>query len=154
MTSVANVDSKVWQGVLGGVVGGVAVGAAAATWLSRRPYQVPKVWTNVSSGGKWAGINRPTAGAQNDIALKVGEHPLQLYSLGTPNGVKVTILLEELYALKSVEYDAWFVNIGKGDQFSKGFVAANPNSKYAFSSKFFPPRFLPTPTPSIQTIPI
>jgi GST-like protein len=95
-------------------------------------YQPPKVWTwDQSSGGRFAAINRPIAGATHERELPVGRHPLQLYSLGTPNGVKVTILLEELLALghQGAEYDAWLVNILEGDQFGSGFVAANPNSK-------------------------
>jgi GST-like protein len=95
-------------------------------------YEPPKVWTwNTESGGKFANINRPFAGATHEKALPVGKHALQLYSLATPNGVKVTILLEELLALEKTEaeYDAWLINIGEGDQFGSGFVAANPNSK-------------------------
>jgi GST-like protein len=95
-------------------------------------YVPPKVWTwNKGSGGRFANINRPIAGPTHDKELPVGRHPLQLYSLGTPNGVKVTILLEELLALgqSGAEYDAWLINIGEGDQFGSGFVAANPNSK-------------------------
>jgi GST-like protein len=95
-------------------------------------YTPPKVWAwNKPNGGRFANINRPTAGAQHDKELPVGKHPLQLYSLGTPNGVKVTIMLEELLARghKGAEYDAWLVKIGEGDQFGSGFVAANPNSK-------------------------
>jgi GST-like protein len=95
-------------------------------------YTPPKVWTwDTESGGKFASINRPTAGATHDKELPVGEHPLQLYSLATPNGVKVTVLLEELLALghTGAEYDAWLINIGDGAQFGSGFVAANPNSK-------------------------
>ncbi|HEU0154512.1 MAG TPA: glutathione-dependent disulfide-bond oxidoreductase [Stellaceae bacterium] len=95
-------------------------------------YTPPKVWVwNKPSGGRFANINRPTAGAQHDKELPIGRHPLQLYSLGTPNGVKVTIMLEELLARghKGAEYDAWLVKIGEGDQFGSGFVAANPNSK-------------------------
>jgi len=95
-------------------------------------YMPPKVWAwNKPSGGHFANINRPTAGAQHDKELPVGKHPLQLYSLGTPNGVKVTILLEELLARghKGAEYDAWLIKIGDGDQFGSGFVAINPNSK-------------------------
>jgi GST-like protein len=95
-------------------------------------YTPPKVWTwNKESGGRFAAINRPIAGATHDKPLQVGKHPLQLYSLGTPNGVKVTVLLEELLALghTGAEYDAWLINIGAGDQFGSGFVAANPNSK-------------------------
>ncbi|MBN8281083.1 MAG: glutathione-dependent disulfide-bond oxidoreductase [Gammaproteobacteria bacterium] len=92
----------------------------------------PKVWTwSAPSGGKFANINRPVAGSTHDKPLPVGRHPLQLYSLGTPNGIKVTVLLEELLAAghSGAEYDAWFVNIGTGDQFGSGFVAVNPNSK-------------------------
>jgi len=95
-------------------------------------YTPPAVWTwNKPSGGKFASINRPIAGATHDRDLPVGDHPLQLYSLGTPNGVKVTILLEELLALghAGAEYDAWRIDIGEGDQFGSGFVALNPNSK-------------------------
>ena len=95
-------------------------------------YTPPPVWTwNKESGGRFANINRPIAGATHDRDLPVGRHPLQLYSLGTPNGVKVTVLLEELLALghRGAEYDAWLVRINEGDQFGSGFVAANPNSK-------------------------
>lgn len=95
-------------------------------------YTPPKVWQwNTESGGRFAKINRPTAGAQQDKELPVGKHPLQLYSLGTPNGVKVTVLLEELLELNKTdaEYDAWLVNISEGEQFGSGFVDANPNSK-------------------------
>jgi len=95
-------------------------------------YEPPKVWTwNTESGGKFANINRPVAGATHEKELPVGTHALQLYSLATPNGVKVTILLEELLALgkTAADYDAWLINIGEGDQFGSGFVAANPNSK-------------------------
>ncbi|KMO19911.1 glutathione-dependent disulfide-bond oxidoreductase [Methylobacterium platani] len=95
-------------------------------------YVPPKVWTwDKASGGRFASINRPVAGATHDKPLPVGRHPLQLYSLGTPNGQKVTILLEELLALghAGAEYDAWLIRIGDGDQFGSGFVAANPNSK-------------------------
>ncbi len=95
-------------------------------------YTPPKVWTwNKSFGGRFANINRPIAGATHEKELPVGKHPLQLYSLGTPNGVKVTIMLEELLALghTGAEYDAWFIDIGQGDQFGSGFVAINPNSK-------------------------
>jgi len=95
-------------------------------------YVTPKVWTwNKSNGGQFANINRPIAGPTHDKDLPVGRHPLQLYSLGTPNGVKVTIMLEELLALghSGAEYDAWLINIGNGDQFGSGFVAVNPNSK-------------------------
>jgi GST-like protein len=95
-------------------------------------YVPPKVWTwNKASGGQFASINRPVAGARQEKDLPVGRHPLQLYSLGTPNGVKVTIMLEELLALgrSGAEYDAWLINIMNGDQFGSGFVAVNPNSK-------------------------
>ena len=95
-------------------------------------YVPPKVWTwNKESGGRFAAINRPIAGATHDKDLPVGKHPLQLYSLGTPNGVKVTVMLEELLAAghAGAEYDAWLINIGAGDQFGSGYVAVNPNSK-------------------------
>ena len=95
-------------------------------------YEPPKVWTwEAPSGGKFANINRPIAGSTHDKDLPVGKHPLQLYSLATPNGVKVTIMLEELVALgiEAAEYDAWLIDINEGDQFSSGFVAVNPNSK-------------------------
>jgi GST-like protein len=95
-------------------------------------YVPPKVWTwNKPSGGTFANINRPIAGSTHDKDLPVGRHPLQLYSMGTPNGVKVTVMLEELLALgfKGAEYDAWLIRISEGDQFSSGFVAVNPNSK-------------------------
>ena len=95
-------------------------------------YIPPKIWKwDSESGGKFASINRPIAGATHEKELPVGEHPLQLYSLATPNGVKVTVLLEELLALgkSGAEYDAYLINIGDGDQFGSGFVAANPNSK-------------------------
>jgi GST-like protein len=99
---------------------------------SSSEYTPPKVWTwSKPSGGQFANINRPIAGPTHDKALPVGRHPLQLYSLATPNGVKVTIMLEELLALgkKGAEYDAWLIKIGEGQQFGSGFVAANPNSK-------------------------
>jgi GST-like protein len=95
-------------------------------------YTPPKVWSwTKPNGGRFENINRPTAGATHEKELPVGRHPLQLYSLGTPNGVKVTIMLEELLALghKGAEYDAWLIRIGDGDQFGSGFVAVNPNSK-------------------------
>ena len=95
-------------------------------------YTPAKVWTwNKPSGGRFASINRPTAGKTHDKELPVGKHPLQLYSLGTPNGVKVTIMLEELLAAghKGAEYDAWLIRINDGDQFGSGFVSINPNSK-------------------------
>jgi len=95
-------------------------------------YTPPKVWTwEQENGGDWASINRPIAGATHDKDLPVGKHPLQLHSLATPNGQKVTIMLEELLALghTGAEYDAWLIKIGEGDQFSSGFVDVNPNSK-------------------------
>ena len=95
-------------------------------------YTPPKIWVwDQESGGKFASINRPVAGATHDKDLPVGRHPLQLYSLATPNGVKVTVMLEELLALghAGAEYDAWLVRIHDGDQFGSGFVGANPNSK-------------------------
>ena len=95
-------------------------------------YTPPKVWTwDKESGGRFANINRPIAGPTHEKELPVGKHPLQLYSLGTPNGVKVTVLLEELLALghSGAEYDAWLINIGDGSQFGSGFVSVNPNSK-------------------------
>lgn len=95
-------------------------------------YTLPRVWTqDQESGGQFASINRPVAGATHERDLPVGEHALQLYSLATPNGVKVTVLFEELLALghADAEYDAWPIRIGDGDQFSSGFVAVNPNSK-------------------------
>ena len=95
-------------------------------------YIVPKVWSwDRPSGGQFANINRPIAGSTHDKALPVGTHPLQLYSLGTPNGVKVSIMLEELLAAghEGAEYDAWLIDISEGDQFGSGFVEINPNSK-------------------------
>jgi len=95
-------------------------------------YTPPAVWTwNKGNGGRFANINRPVAGPTHDKDLPIGRHPLQLYSLGTPNGVKVTVMLEELLALghAGAEYDAWLVKINEGDQFGSGFVNANPNSK-------------------------
>ena len=94
-------------------------------------YTPPEVWTwESASGGKFASINRPVAGATHDKALPVGDHPFQLYSLATPNGVKVTVMFEELLAAgHDAEYDAWKIDIGEGDQFGSGFVAINPNSK-------------------------
>ena len=101
--------------------------------MSNTPaYTPPKIWTwNKANGGQFANINRPIAGPTHDKELPVGRHPLQLYSLGTPNGVKVTVLLEELLELghRGAEYDAWLIKIQEGDQFSSGFVAVNPNSK-------------------------
>ena len=95
-------------------------------------YTPPRIWTwDKESGGRFASINRPIAGPTHDKALPVGKHPLQLYSLATPNGVKVTVMLEELLAAghSGAEYDAWLIKIMEGDQFSSGFVDANPNSK-------------------------
>jgi len=95
-------------------------------------YTPPKIWVNEANGAnKWANINSPESGARTEQQLPVGQHPLQLYSLGTPNGQKVTILLEELLALgiNEAEYDAFIIKIGEGDQFTSGFVAVNPNSK-------------------------
>lgn len=100
--------------------------------MSNAPYVPPKVWQHEApSGGQFASINRPVAGATHDKTLPKGKHPLQLYSLATPNGVKVTIMLEELLALghSEAEYDAWLIRINEGDQFSSGFVDVNPNSK-------------------------
>jgi GSH-dependent disulfide-bond oxidoreductase len=95
-------------------------------------YTPPKVWAwNKPNGGRFASINRPIAGPTHEKELPIGRHPLQLYSLGTPNGVKITIMLEELLSLgrSGAEYDAWLIRIGNGDQFGSGFVAVNPNSK-------------------------
>ena len=95
-------------------------------------YTPPKIWSaNKDNGGRFASINRPTAGPTHEKPLSVGRHPLQLYSLGTPNGVKVTVMLEELLAAghAGAEYDAWLVRIHEGEQFGSGFVSANPNSK-------------------------
>ena len=95
-------------------------------------YTPPQVWTwNKPSGGRFANINRPISGSTHEKELPIGRHPLQLYSLGTPNGVKVTVMLEELLALghTGAEYDAWLIRINDGDQFGSGFVAINPNSK-------------------------
>ncbi|WP_286272965.1 glutathione-dependent disulfide-bond oxidoreductase [Thalassotalea hakodatensis] len=94
-------------------------------------YQPPKVWSqDAESGGKWASINRPVSGATYEKTLPVGEHALQLYSMATPNGQKVTIMLEELLAQgKGADYDAHYIDIGEGEQFSSGFVDINPNSK-------------------------
>ena len=95
-------------------------------------YTPPAVWAwDKANGGQFANINRPIAGATHDKVLQIGKHPIQLYSLATPNGVKVTVMLEELLALghSGAEYDAWLINIRDGDQFGSGFVGANPNSK-------------------------
>ena len=100
--------------------------------MTDQTYEPPRIWQwEKGNGGKFANINRPTAGAQHDTALPRGEHALQLYSLATPNGQKVTILLEELLArgIGSADYDAWVIDIGEGEQFGSGFVEANPNSK-------------------------
>lgn len=100
--------------------------------MNDTPYTPPKVWTwEQPSGGQFASINRPVSGATHDKDLPVGEHPFQLYSLATPNGVKVTVMLEELLELgfTDAEYDAWLIKIQDGDQFGSGFVGANPNSK-------------------------
>lgn len=102
------------------------------TESSENEYQPPAVWTwDRENGGRFANINRPVAGATHEKELPVGDHPMQLYSLATPNGVKVSVMLEELLALghSGAEYDAWLIRIGDGDQFGSGFVAANPNSK-------------------------
>ena len=95
-------------------------------------YEPPKVWTwDAENGGEWAKINRPVSGPTHEATLPRGKHPLQLYSMGTPNGQKVTILLEELLArgVRGAEYDAHLIRISQGDQFSTGFVEVNPNSK-------------------------
>ena len=100
--------------------------------MADKTYTPPKVWTwDKASGGRFANINRPIAGPTHDKELPVGKHPLQLYSLGTPNGVKVTVMLEELLAAghSDAEYNAWLINIGEGDQFGSGYVDLNPNSK-------------------------
>jgi GST-like protein len=99
--------------------------------MSDTAYVPPKVWTwDAPNGGEFANINRPIAGATHEKELPVGKHPFQLHSLGTPNGQKATIMFEELLAAgHDAEYDAWMIEIGKGDQFSSGFVAINPNSK-------------------------
>ncbi len=100
--------------------------------MTNPTYTPPKVWTwDAENGGQFASINRPVAGSTHEAALPVGRHPLQLYSLATPNGVKVTVMLEELLAAghTGAEYDAWRIDINKGDQFSSGFVGVNPNSK-------------------------
>ena len=99
---------------------------------STTAYTPPKVWKwNKENGGRFASINRPIAGPTQEKELPVGKHPMQLYSLGTPNGVKITVMLEELLELghKGAEYDAWLINISEGDQFGSGFVDVNPNSK-------------------------
>ena len=98
--------------------------------MAEPTYTPPEVWTNTESGGQFASINRPTAGAREERELPVGEHPFQLYSSATPNGVKASVMLEELLeAGHDAEYDAWYIGISDGDQFSSGFVDVNPNSK-------------------------
>ena len=98
--------------------------------MANPTYTPPEVWTNTESGGQFASINRPTAGAREERELPVGEHPFQLYSSATPNGVKASVMLEELLeAGHDAEYDAWYIGISDGDQFSSGFVDVNPNSK-------------------------
>ncbi|WP_271078297.1 glutathione-dependent disulfide-bond oxidoreductase [Aurantiacibacter sp. MUD61] len=99
--------------------------------MSDPTYTPPKVWKPTESGGKFANINRPTAGARQEKELPQGEHPFQVYSLATPNGVKATVMFEELLeaGISDAEYDAWLINIGDGDQFGSGFVDINPNSK-------------------------
>ena len=98
--------------------------------MANPTYTPPEVWTNTESGGQFASINRPTAGARKERELPVGEHPFQLYSSATPNGVKASVMLEELLeAGHDAEYDAWYIGISDGDQFSSGFVDVNPNSK-------------------------
>ena len=107
--------------------------------MSDLTYTPPAVWEwEEGNGGQFANINRPVAGATSEKELPIGKHPLQLHSLATPNGVKVTVMLEELLAMgfEGAEYDAYLVNIGEGDQFSSGFVEINPNSKIPP-----PPRF-------------
>ncbi len=100
--------------------------------MTDESWKPPKVWRpDQESGGRWAGINRPVAGATHERELPRGHHPMQLYSMGTPNGIKVTVMLEELLETghQGAEYDAWYIDIGEGDQFGSGFVAINPNSK-------------------------
>lgn len=100
--------------------------------MSKSDYTPPKIWAwDKQNGGRFANTNRPIAGATHEKELPIGKHPLQLYSLATPNGVKVTVMLEELLELghSGAEYDAWLIDIGEGDQFGSGFVAVNPNSK-------------------------
>lgn len=94
-------------------------------------YTPPKIWQSIQQGGTWGSLNRPEAGATHEKDLPKGQHPLQLYSLATPNGVKVTVMLEELLekGIAEAEYDAWLIDISEGDQFSSGFVEVNPNSK-------------------------
>jgi len=111
--------------------------------MSQQPYTLPKVWAyDKDNGGAFAGINRPTAGARSDATLPRGKHALQLYSLATPNGQKVTIMLEELLELgiMAADYDAWLINISQGDQFGAGFVDINPNSKIPALLDYAPQR--------------
>ncbi len=118
--------------------------------MAQDGWNPPKVWTwDTESGGRFANINRPIAGPTHDKVLPVGKHPLQLYSMGTPNGQKVTILLEELLELghSGAEYDAWLIEIGKGDQFGSGFVEINPNSKIPALSDHSGP----TPVPVFES---
>lgn len=129
-------STSVFKYCVAGTAAGVGVGLLLSKYLYKRSknhpygYQVPDVWQNEdSSGSPFASINRPTSGARSEKALPVGQHPYQLYSLGTPNGVKVTCFLEELYDACGIEYDAWRVNIMQLEQFTSGFVAINPNSK-------------------------
>ncbi len=113
-------------------VAGTNANGKNTTMSAADDYTPPKVWAwDKANGGRFANINRPIAGATQDKELPVGQHPLQLYSLGTPNGVKVTVMLEELLAAghSGAEYDAWLIRIGEGDQFGSGFVGVNPNSK-------------------------
>lgn len=113
--------------IIGQVTGGPLLAQACND--DATAYKPPRVWKNEIQENRFSAMNRPTAGARTEEALPVGKHPLQLHSLGTPNGQKVTILLEELNDAKGVEYDAWLVKIFTGDQFTSGFVGANPNSK-------------------------
>lgn len=116
--------------VLAVATAAAGVGAAVAWFLATRPYKVPKVWLWKPQGGKFGDINRPTAGARTEKVLPAGKHDIQLHSLATPNGVKVTIMLEELVdMLPDFDYDAYPINIMKQDQFTSGFVEINPNSK-------------------------
>ena len=111
-------------------------------------YTPPRVWTpDQAAGGRFATINRPVAGPTHDKELPIGKHPLQLYSMGTPNGVKVTVLLEELLAAghSGAEYDAWLISIMEGNQFGSGFVAANPK---ALSPRATPPTSAGSPGPA------
>ena len=111
--------------------------------MSDTPYVPPKVWTwQKANGGRFANINRPVAGATHELELPRGKHPLQLYSLGTPNGIKVTVMLEELLALghSGAEYDAWLIRISEGMQFSSGFVGLNQDRSFSIwpkNSKLF-----------------